>query len=167
MPEKYIDEFNRVQGIPTGALWHIQRLSGNKWLDRKVDNRTMFSLNVASARSTFNIQDLVGGAQTLAVSPGTGNIYKTIKSYAIYTPGSIMDGADVEVLGHISYESGGVNCASARFTFNGNKQGSSLRGSTTNNPLITTSGGFNFVITDPTTSNGTITVFSLFAVLPV
>ena len=115
--------------------------------------------------STFRI--LVGGAQTLAPSPGAGNIYVNLKSYAVYTPGSIMDGANVEVLGHISFESGGVNGASARFTFNGDIQGASLRGSATNNMLITTAAGFNFLITDPTTANGTITVFSLFAIVAV
>lgn len=167
MPEQYIDNFTTADGIPTSAVWHIQRLSGNKWLDRQVKNADMFGLDVASARVTFNIQDLVGGAQSFAISPGAGNIYVNLKSYAVYTPGSIMDNADVEVLGHISFESGGVNGASSRFTFNGNVQGSSLRGSTTNNMLITTAAGFNFFITDPTTANGTITVFSLFAIVAV
>ena len=167
MPEQRVDEFTRVTGIPTGAVWHIQRLSGNKWLDRQVKNADMFGLDFASAEATYDIQDLVGGAQIFAIAPPAGTIYLPAKSYAVYTPGTITDNANVEVLGHISFESGGVNGASSRFTFNGSVQGSHLHGSTTSTMLITTTATYSFLITDPTTANGTITVFSLFAIVPV
>ena len=167
MPEQRVDEFTRVTGIPTGAVWHIQRLSGNKWLDRQVKNADMLGLDFASARATYDVQDLIGGAQIFAIAPPAGTIYAPAKSYAIYTPGTITDGANVELLGHISFESGGINGASCRFIMNGSVQGSPLYGSNAASMLITTTANYTFVITDPTTANGTITVFSLFAIVAV
>ena len=165
MPELYIDQFTRVDGVEPGDVWCIQRRVGGSWVDYKVPNTNMFGLDIASLTTTFDIQDLQGGAEVFAVTPGAGNMYIPLYAFAVYRPGATMPATGINLYGHINFESGGQNGLCAKFTMNGNTQGAFLAAS--NGAIaITTNATYSFGM-DATTADGTITVFSQFAIVPI
>lgn len=169
MPEEYINEFTLADGIDFGDEWPIQRKVGGVWKDYVVPNENMFGVDVRTKTATYDIQDILSSAQVFESAPAAGSAYVVLKASAIYRPGSINDGFDVQLLGKLNYESGGNKAASCRFIFSSDAQGSPLYAS---DEAFTISGNttWSFAFGGDAvgcTSNGTITVWAMYAILPL
>lgn len=162
MPEQHIDSFTRIDGIPLGAFWHIQREDGS-WQDYKLRNSAMFGLDIRSKRVTYDIQTLLGG-QNFENAPAVGNVHVPIKGYAVYTPGSITDGVEGYLIGQVNYESGGNKAAACRFLFNNTVQAAPLC-SSIQALFVAGNVNWNFDLASGTTSNGTIEIWTAYAVV--